>query len=352
MQSVLEKPTRGAGSGGWMAEHGQSGLASIIIPTFNRAKLLDETLASAVEQTYRPIEIIVVDDGSTDDTTSVVESWQHHIARDPDVEIRYLPQENAGVGAARNHGLIESHGEFIQFLDSDDILHPRKLEIQIGLLERYPESGYAFSHMARLEDMGEWPKIALQNAKLTDAADFYCNPLVLTMVGVYRRTTCHAAGPWLEDIHLGEDEEYGFRALLSIDKVVYLPQNLCAFRDHAGARLTDMKKVRNGLGSALDTYRRMAIAAQSAGRLNDPRLAGPLSQRMTGTIVRSMELGYPDLASEAIRACRKLPVSFGRRLRLAMYQFLNSLPAGTFQRIWPAWLKLRQSLMGRANPAA
>jgi glycosyltransferase involved in cell wall biosynthesis len=335
-----------------MAEQGQSGLASIIIPTFNRAKLLDETVASAVAQTYRPIEIIVIDDGSTDDTSSVVDRWQQRIADDADTEIRYLHQTNSGVGSARNHGLIESRGQYIQFLDSDDILHPRKLEIQIGLLERYPESGYAFSHMTRLEDLREWPQIMVQNAKLTDAADFYCNPLVLTMVGVYRRATCHAAGPWLEDISLGEDEEYGFRALLSISKVVYLPQDLCAFRDHAGSRLTDMKKVRYGLGSALDTYRRMAIAAESLGRMDDPRLVKPLCQRMTGTIVRSMELGYPDLANEAIRACRKLPVNFGRRLRLAIYQMLICLPPGTFPKIWPAWLKVRRSLLGGAKRAA
>ena len=234
MQYLADELVQGVRDCPWTAQGGQPGLASIIIPTFNREKLLDETLASAVAQTYRPIEIIVVDDGSTDNTSSVVDRWQQRCDQHSDIAIRYFHQSNCGVGSARNRGLTESRGEFIQFLDSDDILHPRKLEIHIGLLQRYPESGYAFSHMTRLEDLQQWPQICVERTKLSDAADFYCSPLMLTMVGVYRRTTCDAAGPWLEDISLGEDEEWSFRALLSISKLVYLPDTLCAFRDHAG----------------------------------------------------------------------------------------------------------------------
>src|SRR5690348_12629751 len=114
MQSLLENPTDQIRDGQWMAEQGQPDLASIIVPTFNRAKLIEETLASAVAQTYRPIEIIVIDDGSTDDTSSVVERWQESHGDDPDTIIRYIHQSNAGVGSARNRGLIESRGQFIQ----------------------------------------------------------------------------------------------------------------------------------------------------------------------------------------------------------------------------------------------
>jgi len=352
MESVSDQFARQTHHGAWMAPRGESGLASIIIPTFNREKLLDETLASAIAQTYRPIEIIVVDDGSTDNTPSVVDRWGQSCGGHSDIAIRYFHQSNWGVGSARNRGLIESRGEFIQFLDSDDILHPRKLEIHIGLLQRYPGSGYILGHMTRLEGLNGWPPISVERAKLTDAADFYCSPLVLTMVGVYRRATCHAAGPWSEDISLGEDEEYGLRALLSISKLVYLPENLCAFRDHAGPRLTDVQKVRRGLDHAVHAYRRMAMVAASLGRMDDPRLVTPLAQRMTGVIVSAMEIGCPDLANEAIQACRKLPVKFSRRLRLAIYQMLNSLPPGMFPKIWSVWLKIRRSLLGKTKRAA
>jgi glycosyltransferase involved in cell wall biosynthesis len=352
MQSLAEEFVPATRARDWTVQRGQTGLASIIIPTFNREKLLDETIASAVAQTYRPIEIIVVDDGSTDNTSSLVDRWQQRCGQRSDTAIRYFHQSNSGVGSARNRGLIESRGEFIQFLDSDDVLHPRKLEIHIGLLQRYPESGYAFSHMTRLEDLREWPQISVELAKLSDAAEFYCSPLTLTMVGVYRRATCDAAGPWLEDMSLGEDEEWAFRALLSISKLVYLPQDLCAFRDHAGPRLTDLQKVRRGLEHALRTYTRMAMVAAARGRLDDPRLVTPLVQRMTSVIIEGMDMGCHDLANEAIQVCRKLPVKFGRRLRLAMYQLLNTLPSGWFPRIWSAWLKLRRSLRTIARQAA
>ncbi len=345
MQCIADEFIQRTSDRTWIAQTGRPGLASIIIPTFNREKLLDETLASVVAQTYRPIEIVVVDDGSTDNTPSVVDWWQQSCSQHSDTAIRYFHQSNSGVGSARNRGLIESRGEFIQFLDSDDILHPRKLEVQIGPLQRYPESDYAFSHMTRLEDLQEWPQICVERAKLSDAADFYCSPLMLTMVGVYRRATCDAAGPWLEDISLGEDEEWGFRALLSISKLVYLPQNLCAFRDHAGPRLTDVQKVRRGLDHALHSYKRMAMSAAVWGRMDDPRLVKPLAQRITSVIIGGMEIGCTDLATEAIQACRKLPVKFDRRLRLAIYQILNALPPGAFPKIWSAWLKLRRTLL-------
>jgi len=319
----------------------QPGLASIIIPTFNRGELLKETLDSAVAQTYRPVEIIVVDDGSTDHTAALVERWRRELAADPGLSVRYIHQENGGVGSARNHGLIESRGEFIQFLDSDDVLHPRKLEFQIACLAKFPGSGFAFSEMARIDDPNKWSEIAIEQARLADSAEFYCSPKVLTMVGVYRRQTCRTAGPWSEDIHLGEDEEYNLRALLSTDKLVYLPGNLCAFRDHTGPRLTDAQKHERGWFFALQAYDRMAEVAASDGRVNDQRFIEPLVKHLTDIILTALETGADDLANTAIRICWKLPVRPARRMRLAVYWFLNLMPTGFFLNVWSVWTKFR-----------
>lgn len=100
---------------------------SVVVPTYNRAALLDETLRSILAQTVLPAEIIVVDDGSTDETPEVC-------ARQPKL-VRYIHQQNSGLPAvARNRGIEESKGEWVALCDSDDVWHPKKLEVELAVL--------------------------------------------------------------------------------------------------------------------------------------------------------------------------------------------------------------------------
>jgi len=105
---------------------------SVIIPAYNRADLLSQTIMSCAIQTYRNHEVIVVDDGSKEDIRAVIERVRKSCGR-PGI-IRYFRQSRSGANAARNWGLREAVGEFIQFLDSDDLLHPHKIEIQRDFL--------------------------------------------------------------------------------------------------------------------------------------------------------------------------------------------------------------------------
>jgi glycosyltransferase involved in cell wall biosynthesis len=330
--------------GKWMNPAGRENLASVIIPTYNRAALLDETLASAAAQTYRPLEIIVVDDGSTDDTLEVVNHWRMQVEDEAYVELRYFRQENSGVGSARNRGLIESRGEFIQFLDSDDLLNRRKLSLQIACLRRYPQSGMAFSDSIRINDPAQWGSLALGQATLVESAGFYCNSFMLPMLGVCRREVCYEAGPWSEDMSLGEDEEYSLRLLLATERLVYMPGNLCAYRQHAGPRLTDAQKDRRGLIFAMRAYRRMVDYADSAGRLDDPRLVAALVWRLNAVLLPALKAGRHGLADEAIGVCRSMPVTRARRVRLAVYGMFNRLPGGVFGVMWAIWGVFRRAL--------
>jgi FkbM family methyltransferase len=117
-------------------------LVSIIIPTYNRAAMVVDAVESALAQTHREVEIIVVDDGSTDDTQERLERFGDRIVR--------LHQTNQGVSAARNAALRRATGEFIAFLDSDDLWHHRKLEIQLAYLRENPELGLLASHIGRI----------------------------------------------------------------------------------------------------------------------------------------------------------------------------------------------------------
>jgi len=101
-------------------------LVSIIIPTYNCAAFVAESVRSALAQTYRPIEVIVVDDGSTDDTRDRLKAFGG--------DIRYIHQENAGAGAARNRGAAEAGGDFIAVLDADDTCAPDRVEAQLKLM--------------------------------------------------------------------------------------------------------------------------------------------------------------------------------------------------------------------------
>jgi glycosyltransferase involved in cell wall biosynthesis len=112
-------------------------LVSVVIPTHNRAHLIIDALSSAVAQSWRPIEIIVVDDGSTDGTPDEVKRW--HAATAPEISVQVIAQRSAGGNAARNNGSSAARGDFIAFLDSDDVWHPSKLRKQMAVLRARPQ---------------------------------------------------------------------------------------------------------------------------------------------------------------------------------------------------------------------
>lgn len=111
---------------------------SVIIPTFNRASFLKEALDSVLSQSYRDFELIVVDDGSTDSTRELVEGCQRSHLQS--IKLIYIYQENQGVSAARNRGLKAARGEYIAFLDSDDLWVKDKLQIQMTWMEANPHT--------------------------------------------------------------------------------------------------------------------------------------------------------------------------------------------------------------------
>jgi len=126
--------------------NGHAGLVSIIIPTYNRGGLCRKAVDSVLAQTYRNLEVIVVDDGSVDDTKDIVSNLEERV--------KYVWQENAGVSAARNHGLDVAQGEFIAFLDSDDSWHPWKIEAQLEAFKAFPAAGMVWTDMVAVDDSG------------------------------------------------------------------------------------------------------------------------------------------------------------------------------------------------------
>ena len=122
-------------------------LVSVVIPLFNACDVIGETLASVFSQTWKACEVIVVDDGSTDQSKDVVASFGS--------KVRYIWQENQGVAAARNHGIQASRGKYIAFLDHDDLWDPTKLEKQVRVLEERDDIGLVISDVVHVDRDGK-----------------------------------------------------------------------------------------------------------------------------------------------------------------------------------------------------
>jgi len=114
-------------------------LISCIVPTYNGERYVHEAIDSILAQTYRPIEIVVIDDGSTDGTRARVDQYG--------TQVRYCWEANVGPPAARNAGLREARGEMVAFLDGDDLWHPEKLERQMARFAARPELDYCLSYV-------------------------------------------------------------------------------------------------------------------------------------------------------------------------------------------------------------
>jgi len=121
---------------------------SVIIPTYNYGQYIDKSIDSVLSQTYRDFEIIVVDDGSTDNTREIIEGKYKN-------EVRYFYQDNRGAPAARNHGLRESKGEFINFLDADDWLMPMALLSRVEYFKKHPDCGWVYGPWYYHDEQGK-----------------------------------------------------------------------------------------------------------------------------------------------------------------------------------------------------
>jgi len=153
---------------------------SVIIPAYNQGLYLKEAIQSVLDQTYPNFDLVIVDDGSTDDTAEVVHRFR-------DQRIRYIYQENRGLSAARNTGIQHSDGELLTFLDSDDLFFPDKLEVLVAELEQHPEVGFVAGQAVLIDEYGN-PLGEVFNTPLPDdpARLLLWNPLHVCSVMVRR----------------------------------------------------------------------------------------------------------------------------------------------------------------------
>lgn len=209
----------------------KSSLVSIIIPTYNSKQYLESAVNSALSQSYTDIEVIVVDDGSSDGTAELF----------PDFEkrgVKCYMQSNKGAAAARNLGLKNAKGSFIQYLDSDDILHKDKLKIQLEIMQK-DGADLSFCFWEQFTDNVLETKPFV--FKHIDYSEIHNGKDIMRSYGMkgisgaihsmlVRRDVIEKVGEWNEELTNNDDGEYFTRAYLKSQKVSVIKQSLVYHR--------------------------------------------------------------------------------------------------------------------------
>lgn len=222
---------------------------SVIIPTYNRSQLVREAIESVLKQTYSDFEVIVVDDGSTDDTRSAIGGLS-------DSRIRYFYQDNRGHAGARNTGLLNAKGEYIAYLDSDDLWPEEYLSILINKLEENKEFGVAYTHIVVLGENGR--KREVGSAKRFKSgylvSDFFdSSPCILPSVSCFRLSMCKDVF-WDERLSRGFEDHDLFLRVSTKVPFLFVPDTY-AIKRHQRDRHAEMTSPQTLINSGLSLER-------------------------------------------------------------------------------------------------
>ena len=258
---------------------------SVIVPTYNYARFLPEALASVRGQTYLDWECIVVDDGSTDETASVMRA-----ETTTDDRVRYVSQSNRGPSAARNRGIAESSGDYIQFLDADDLLPPTKLEHQVLTIEADPSIGIIYSDARFFRVPGELLAYRAPGPRPSTApGPSSSDPLLRALIEnsimmvegpLIRRGVIDTVGPFEESLSRAEDWQYWLRCALAGIRFVADPAGARA----VGVRVHEASSIRNQLAMNASE---LVVRRWLDGRLDEASLRRQNRKRTNATLARA-----------------------------------------------------------------
>lgn len=188
-------------------------LVSAIIPTYRRPQLLERSLGSVLRQTYRPLELVVIDDGSGDNTPEVLESFAPRV-KEAGVEFNWFSKQNGGPAAARNAGMERAKGELFAFLDDDDRWYPQKLETQLAMMRTHPQAGVSFTRYVH-EGKEDQPKPKPEQMRDGWSFDTLCSGQTrahMQTLVVSREVQRRVGG--FREVRNWEDTEYALRLSL------------------------------------------------------------------------------------------------------------------------------------------
>lgn len=249
---------------------------SVVIPTYNYGRFIKEAISSVLDQTRSPSEIIVVDDGSTDETAAVVAAFGK--------AVRYIRQDNAGVCAARNLGVSESTSELIAFLDADDTLEPSNLEKQVARFESDEEIGLVHCAMREFDDeTGETISLYMEGGEdhVADNLLLWEGPLIVAPGAVIvSRKAFDRVGGFDTRMKVSEDWDFCYR-VARLFKIGFVAEPLINYRSHNAAAHHSVENMERG----------MLMFYEKAFATDDPEIL-KLRRRAYGNFHRVMAGSY------------------------------------------------------------
>lgn len=287
-------------------------LVSVVIPAYNSALYITRTVESALTQTYTPLEVVIVDDGSSDNTVEVIANAFGH-----DHRVRCIRQANAGPSAARNRAIYEARGEFVHFLDADDFLLPTKIEKSYALFCQQPEIAVVYGH--GIPVMADGVTIIPQEQPPLPSGWVFCDWLIGRMSGgtygvtptfMVRRDALLTVGGFNETQRAAEDWDLWLR-LASRYPFAALDEPLVYYRRLTSGLHTQRLTMARG---RLQTYLAARNYHGRADCIDDDAYDRLLAGRWYLVAVRHWEVGQRREAQHAFREALKLEPRLSRYL--------------------------------------
>ncbi len=232
----------------------QQPLVSILIPLYNSEKYIAETLQSALGQSWPNKEIVVVDDGSTDKSYEIAKSFESDV-------VKVYNQENKGACAARNKAFELSKGDYIQYLDADDLLSPNKIENQLKLFDKFGNDIIVSCQWDRFyikPEEAKFPKRFLDKdwANVMDwlLASWEGKGMAQTSVWLTNKNLIEKAGKWNESLAINQDGEFFCRVLLQVKGIKFCPEAKVYYRSGLEASVSQQLS-KNKVASRLLSYK-------------------------------------------------------------------------------------------------
>jgi glycosyltransferase involved in cell wall biosynthesis len=267
-------------------------LVSVIIPCYNAERWVGDAIQSCLSQTYRPIEVIVIDDGSTDGSRQIV----LEAARSSHGSVKLIEIAHRGAPVARNRGLAAAAGDYVQFLDADDLMSPRKIELQAAAAAEAHEFVPCGPWLWLRQSNGRWTTeqpAQLMRCTGNIVLEWLRGAVILAHCFLWPRKVLEELRGWDESLSIWQDCDLFIRAVFNRIQFCFVPESVVFYRNGHSANSVSCSRTLDSLKCRIRVLHKVQAGLESRGDLGENR--GALA-RIYYALAREFALDYPDEA--------------------------------------------------------